>query len=242
MKRRYLPALGLFAAVQMACVPDPVTPPTVSEGSHIPAITVERVQGCMTEYCGQFDGYSHRVHATVKVDEDGRVLDVALDGMPQTAPDLGACARVTLREMAVPESVLRMRPDEPPISQQQSGPARGMMGNVLVLGGAIALGELVAKAFGVSLILSVAIVVGWDVARKRPRPKLPYERTCNEHLTECLMSNIQDFWNEDLSGSSRCIPCAKVCQRDGNWPMRIELGDKFLSCEYWKHPWERRDP
>ena len=229
--------LGLLSLTTLlACVPDPVTPPTMSEGSQLSAITAERLQGCMTEYGQQLDGQSRRVQATVKVDQDGRVVDAVIDGLPLSAPDLAACARVTLREMAVPESVLRLRPTEPPISQQQSAPARGLMGNILVLGGAIALGEIVAKAFGVTLIFAVAVEIV-DVARKRPRQKPPEDRTCTEHLTECLLSAMADepgsVWNH-----SRCKMCFDRCQgpaSNNKWPQQIQLDeDVFASCQYWK--------
>jgi hypothetical protein len=236
-------ALGLgllLSTTQLACVPDPVTAPTMSEGSHIPAITAERLQACMSEYGEQLDGQSYRVPATVKVNQDGRVVKVALDGMPLAAPDLAACARVALRDMAVPDSVLRLRPDEPPISQQQSKPARGMMGNILVLGGAIALGEIVAKAFGATLIFAVAVeLVHEGIEAGRRTPKDP-KKICNEKRTECLMTDLGSIKHEDVWQVSRCHPCRDQCVgKNGEWPSKIEMGNKFVSCEYWKPRWQR---
>ncbi len=224
----------LLSTTLLACVPDPVTP-TMSEDSLIPAITAERLQACATEYGQQLDGQSYGVQATVQVDQDGRVVNVALDGMPPSAPDLAACARVTLREMAVPESVLRKRPAEPPISQQQSAPARGLMGNILVLGGAIAIGEIVAKSLGGTLIFAVVVDLvhtGVKAISKVARIR----KMCLENYVACVDTPMV-YERGNNPNQTRCELCREICAHEEKWPSQVDLFPGRGSCEYWKRSW-----
>jgi hypothetical protein len=179
------------------------------------------------------------VPATVKVDQDGRVVDAVIDGLPLTAPDLAACARVALRDMAVPDSVLRLRPDEPPISQQQSAPARGLMGNLLVLGGAIALGEIVAKAFGATLIFAVAAQVvdtGVKEIAELARRRKTWKDECTDHYEVCVASRLVREGREHYK-QTRCGLCQRECISGRGWPARVYYGDDYGSCEYWIPGW-----
>ena len=75
----------------------------------LPSITVERLQECVEQYGHQLDGSSYQVHVEVHEDPDGFHRKVELSGIPDSAPDLAACTRITRCEMNWPTRSLRRR-------------------------------------------------------------------------------------------------------------------------------------
>jgi hypothetical protein len=149
---RGIAALGLACYAVVAFTPlgcggieqAPPRVPSSADEPRLPAITQERLRACVNDYGDQVEGYSLRVDARAQVDGEGRIQKVIVDGIPDTAPDLAACTRITLRDMAVPGWVLNLRPGQRVLSTNgQTVPMRNEAGNmVLVMGVLIGIGEL----------------------------------------------------------------------------------------------------
>ncbi len=71
---------------------------------HVPAATAEQLQECGELIQTDIEPGRRAVDARVKLDENGRVLDVSTTGEPN--PDIGMCIRVVLREMKVDKDVI----------------------------------------------------------------------------------------------------------------------------------------
>ncbi len=118
-------------------------------------ITIERLQGCVEEFGEQLSQDSLRVGATVRVDHDGRIKGVTVAGIPDSAPDLAACTRVTLREMLVPPLPLRSDRNED-TANVPAKPVGNEIANVAVFVEiAILLGEFVAQHGGKAIVYAV---------------------------------------------------------------------------------------
>ncbi|MDI3289505.1 hypothetical protein [Polyangium sp. 15x6] len=167
---------------------------------------------------------------SVKVDEEGRVVDVASKGVPHA--DLAACTRVALRGMTVPEELLglrKLRLSESTAPENGQTPAeRGLVGHPALVAVAIALADLIIEAGPIitvcaaSLEISKADIV--ETIQKRPR----WEEMCNKKRTECLGTPLADQPG-DVEGSSMCEYCRRICFQDkGKWPK--QAGGR--SCEF----------
>jgi hypothetical protein len=91
--------------------------------------------------------------------------------------------------MPVPEEVFRKLGLSGPVARtnEPTGPARGLVGNVVILGAAIALAEVVIEAGGVTVIAEVAILIvaaGIDVAKRDTTDDHEKER-CRKVLEMC---------------------------------------------------------
>ncbi len=124
-------------------------------------ITVERLQECFEKYGHQLASESSRVEATVRVDQEGRSLSLLVEGIPDSAPDFAACTRTTLRDMAVPESLLRLRPEQTASTTNgRTMPMGNEMANPVVAWElAAVLAEFIAQHGGRVVVYSVALTV-----------------------------------------------------------------------------------
>jgi hypothetical protein len=134
------------------------------DGHLLRDITVERLQECVEAYgeqLGPLDPPFSHANGHVQVTPEGQVLDVQLTGIPNRAPDLAACTRITLREMTVPASVLSLRQKQTADSTTEQPVPRGNeIGNPIVLweiGAAMA--EFVAEHGGRIVLYTVTIEV-----------------------------------------------------------------------------------
>lgn len=84
---------------------------TQNEGTidhpNLPDVFVEKAKDCVSEYGKQLEQGRHRFDSTVDVDEKGVKWDVTIDGVPDTASDLGACLRIALQDMPIAEEPFR---------------------------------------------------------------------------------------------------------------------------------------
>jgi hypothetical protein len=203
--------------------------------SLVPSITAERLQACLETYQDQFSSGNIRVRYRVSVDKQGRVLSVETNDIPKSAPDFASCTRVSLREMTVPDQALRHRPGQSVGSTNgQTQAARGAMGDVLVVGAETELAELAVTAGGITVLLTIAIVLAvsgvTDIVDAIDEDQ-ENKRRCNEMRTRCLHT-YRSNQPGPLYGHSRCEKCRDVCVNSGGvWPSLVELGGKLRSCK-----------
>lgn len=229
---RSIAALGFVGCTVLACMPigcasqiehPPLRQPS-SSGPQVPERTVARLQECVDEYASKLDGESYFLHATVQVDEqEGTIYDVTTGNVLH--PDLEACTRVALRSMPVPEWLLKLRTHQAVGST--NGQARELMGNIVILGVAIAFGDIVLQAGGVTIVFAIAVELvntGVEALKRRRRG----EKTCREHLIDCMMTPTNDLPGNHR-GQRRCAACFDQC-KNGNWPTAIDLPNG--SCAY----------
>ncbi|MDI1477373.1 hypothetical protein [Polyangium sp. y55x31] len=144
----------------------------------VPDATAERLRECVDEFGGDLPRGYYTFDYTVKVDEEGGVVDVESKGVPHA--DLAACTRIALRGMTVPEDLLRVRKvrlSESPAPGDDPTPAeRGLVGNpAVIVAVAVALADLIIEAGPIVVVMAASLEVSKDVAevaRKRPKPNL----------------------------------------------------------------------
>jgi hypothetical protein len=150
--RRSLGAFGFFACVTMAFVPfgcaskieyPPLKQAPISVGPHAPNETIARLRECVEEYGGELGGRGFEFRYGVKVDEKGRAGDVKSDGFHA---DFDGCTRTALRAMEVPSELLLTWMSQPLArGDGQTNAARGLAGNLVILGVTIALAPSSSK-------------------------------------------------------------------------------------------------
>jgi hypothetical protein len=243
-RMRAFAALGLFGCVTLTLMPlgcasslDNAPFHQVASGNDppMPETTSARLQECVETYRDQLPADYARVHYRVQVDKRGRIVDIETNDIPEDAPDFAACTRVVLRDMKVSDGMFTYRHSPSTGSTGGQTPAaRGLMGTTTVLGAEIALEELLVGAAGTTVVFAVVLVVvasGVKDVVEAIDEEQENRRRCDEKLTECLdtyrSSRPGPLWKH-----SRCIGCRDVCMRlGGEWPSRIELGGRFVSCK-----------
>ncbi|MDI1443717.1 hypothetical protein QHF85_06715 [Polyangium sp. 6x1] len=198
----------------------------------MPDATAERLRECVDEFGGDLARGYYVFDAAVKVDEEGRVVDVASKGVPHA--DLAGCMRLALRAMTVPEDLLRLRKlrlsESPAPANGQTPAERGLVGNPAVLVAvAIALADLIIEAGPVIVVIAASVELGKSDIAKTARKKDDDDDPCQEHLNDCLDSALQSkkgsVWNH-----SRCRTCFEKCRGDGKWPDKIMMS-KWETCK-----------
>ena len=236
-RMRRLLSLGLLACATAAlgCSPRArIDSPATSEDPRVPDATAERLRACVEDYGGYLRGGRYRFDYKVKVDEEGRVVDVESKGVPHA--NLAGCTRSALRDMTVPAWMLRVRPAKP---TAQAPGERGLVGNpgLLVVVG-IALAELVIEAGPIVIVCAASLEISGEIAKVARKKKEP---SCREHLSNCLMTDLADEPGNNWS-TRRCPTCYLQCddkKRPNNWPKSVDLPDGLGSCEYWVPKWKR---
>jgi len=239
-RTRNLVALGFFGCATMALMPlgcgSRIESPALkdwapSEGPHAPNTIIVRLRECVEEYGPDLPGLNFRFNYKVQIDENGRALHVKSDVFHA---DLDGCTKMALRAMQISPEVLAPWLSQP-IAQGngQTKGARGVVGNVIILGMAIALGDIIINAGGITVIIAISLAMAEDVVeaiRRRPRPEPDEEKSCTQHLSDCLMSDVASkkgsVWKHTL-----CRSCFERC-RDGEWPASINLAGRTESCYY----------
>jgi hypothetical protein len=178
-----------------------------------------------------------RVDSKVQVDPKGRIVKVVVNGVPRSAPDFAGCVNVTLHDMAVPEWMLRLRPDKPSAStNEKTTPAGNALANpIVVFEVLVVLAELVIEREGVKVVLVVTLdmVAATAATVVTLRKRSEAERKCDTERRACLMTDLADQIG-DIAGSSMCLYCYRVCmQNKGTWPTTIQRPDEtWGSCNY----------
>ncbi|MDC0742101.1 hypothetical protein [Polyangium mundeleinium] len=195
----------------------------------VPVATAERLRECVDEFGGDLSGGYYTFDVAVKVDEDGRVIDVASKGVAHA--DLTGCMRLALRGMTIPEDLLRMRKlrlsASPAPANGQTPAERGLVGNPALVVVAIALADLIIEAAPIVVVIAASVEIGKSEIAEAGRRK---KETCSDQLGACLEKHP---WNGpgEHRGASLCHACWKKCS-NGKWPDMIPLGDELVSCKY----------
>lgn len=200
-----------------------------SRREFLPDETVKGLQACVDATAADLQDGVGRVEASVRLNEDGQVLSVELEGVPEGAPDLASCSRIVLREMSVPS--LPLRSDESPGEMARAAPAGNEMANPIVLAeAAIVLAEFMAQHGGRAILYAVTleVVAATTVAGVHELRKRRKKDKCAIYYDECVMSS---YWRKigRHDWDSLCSLCAGECYaKNGNWPARVGVND----CNY----------
>ena len=190
----------------------------------LPDVTVERLQACVDESATNLDDGAKRVEATVQVNQDGQVVNVTLEGVPEGAADLATCTRLALRAMDV--SALPLRSHDAPDEKDRPAPSGGNeMANPLVLGEAlIVLAEFMAQHGGRAILYAVTIeMVGAIAVAGTQRLADRRRRKCVDLYVKCIGSKLYEELGRG-AGDTRCALCADVCRLTGSWPASVGSG------------------
>jgi hypothetical protein len=234
---RNLLSFGLLGCATLALVPlgcgAKITYPAASEGPRVPDATAERLRECVDEFGGDLPRGYFTFDYTVKVDEEGRVIDVEAKGVPHA--DLAACTRIALQGMTAPEELVRLRelrlPASPASTNGQAAAERGLVGHPAVLVAvAVALADLIIEVGPTIVVLAASVELSGEIAETiQKRPKWVEE--CNKHRTKCLHSPLQSRFGSTYN-SRRCNWCRDKCNEKG-WPEEVPIHDgKFETCAY----------
>lgn len=209
---------------------------TASNGKRsLPPITEARLQECVETYHHQLSSIYQEVHYRVKVDGEGRIVDVETSEALVDGQDFAACVRVVLREMAVPNWVFALRKEYTHASTKaQTSAARGAIGDVTVMGVEVVLEELLAVVGGTTVLFAVVIVLaegGVANAVEAIEETTANRRRCDDKRTACL-DTYRASRPGPTYGSSRCEACHNLCiALEGEWPSHVTLGGRQLSCK-----------
>ncbi len=125
----------------------------------LPDITVEKLQACTEEGANDIEDGFIRARATVQVGEEGQVLNVFVDGIPENAPDLTACTRVALRNMAIPTLPLRTAETVAKSNTLALNIGNELANPAIAVEVLIVLGEYAAQHAGKTILYAVTIQV-----------------------------------------------------------------------------------
>ena len=201
----------------------------------VPRTTAVRLQECLETYQDEISSSYSAIRYRVNVDKHGRVVDVATNDIPKSAPDFAACTRVSLRDMNVPDRALRRGPGQSVGSTNNQTPAaRGAMGDVLVSGAEVVLEELAVTAGGITMLFTISIVLavsGVSDIVEAIDEDLENKRYCDEMRTQCLHTYRSNEFGPK-HGHSRCQACYNECRGAGGvWPSIVWLGGRPRSCK-----------
>ncbi|WP_284720493.1 hypothetical protein [Polyangium sorediatum] len=238
-------SLGLLGCATLALVPlgcgAKITYPAASEGPRVPDATAERLRECVDEFGGDLPRGYYVFDVAVKVDEEGRGVDVASKGVPHA--DLAGCMRIALRGMTVPEDLLRLRKlrlsASPAPANEQTAAERALVGNPGVLVAvAVVLADLIIEAAPIVIVIAASVELGKSDIATKYRQEDDDDDPCQEHLNACLNKRLADRPGSVI-GETRCKMCFDRCRGEKEWPKFIPLTRGKGSCEYWLPGWPR---
>ncbi|MDI3292184.1 hypothetical protein, partial [Polyangium sp. 15x6] len=174
-------------------------------------------------------GY-YTLDASVKVDQEGRVVEVETTGQPN--PDVGGCMRIALRGMTLPEDVLERSMLRTSASANgQVMPDRGPIGEVVtVVVVTIVFTEVIIEAFAIAVGVTVTATVAAGAAEAIQKRKDAGVAKCRKRLIKCLESNKGDEPGNNYN-TTLCPTCFDRCMGSVNkkWPEQLDTGQ---SCIY----------
>ncbi|MRG95888.1 hypothetical protein [Polyangium spumosum] len=234
---RWRPLLSLallgcltLSLLPLGCSSATIYRPTVPDDRpRIPESTAERLRECVDELRGTIKPEHYTLDASVKVDQEGRVVEVETTGQPN--PDVGICMRIALRGMTLPADVLERRMLRTSASADgRALPDRGAIGEVVtvVVVVTVVFTEVIIEAFaiavGVTVTATVAAGAAEAFAKRRKR------RSCTTHYDMCMDDKTGDE-DGNHRGETLCGTCHTMC-KNGHWPKQIGTGQ---SCLYRGH-------
>ncbi|TKD09907.1 hypothetical protein E8A74_09855 [Polyangium fumosum] len=196
----------------------------------MPDATAERLRECVDAFVGDLPRVQFTFDVVLTVDEDGHVEGVKSKGVPHE--ELAICMRIALRNMTVPEQLLRLSKvrvsASPAPANGQAAAERALVGNPgLLVAVAITLADLIIEAGPVVIVIAASVELGKSDIAKRYRQK--EDDPCQEPLNDCLDSARQSkqgsYWRHSI-----CVACHARCKRNGEWPDKIMMS-KWETCK-----------
>ncbi|MDC0741097.1 hypothetical protein [Polyangium mundeleinium] len=234
----------VFACVTMSAVPfgcasniesPPLKQTPTSEGPHAPNKTIARLRDCVEEYGGDLGGEAFEFHYDVKVDEEGQVASVKSDVLHA---NFSGCTRAALRAMEVPPELFLTWMSQPLArADRQENAARGLAGNLVIVGVTIALAPIIIKATGVTIVFMIGIAIAEDVVEAVRRRKSKKDE-CRDGYVECMDSRVGDELGNNWN-TSRCETCREICQRHNSWPSHVLIWDEWVPCGRLEPNWRK---
>lgn len=200
---------------------------------NLPDVFVEKAKDCVSEYGKQLEPGHHRFDSTVQVDEEGVKWDVTIDGIPDTASELGACLRVALANMPIAEEAFRQGVETLKYRRQEAlAEQRKLVGHpvvIVIAGVTIVIGEVALEAGAYTILFAVSVELidkaSKDVAELAKRGF----KKCVTLYTGCMATGLSNPFKGNHWSASHCNGCLERCTTDGAWP--AEVGGK--TCIYW---------
>ncbi|MRG95775.1 hypothetical protein [Polyangium spumosum] len=229
---RTLFSFGLLGCAMLALVPlgcAATIRHRADDRPRVPAATAERVRACIDELGGELGTGYYTFDTTVKVDEEGRVVEVKGKGVPH--PELAICMRIALRGMTVPEELLRVRelrlPESAAKTNGQGPDEPGLVGHpavaVVVV---VALADVIIDVGTTVLVLAAAVEMTGEIAKTVQKRD---DDPCQEPLNDCLDSRRQSRdggrWKHSI-----CVTCLDKCRNEGKWPDGVMMS-KWERCK-----------
>ncbi|MRG93134.1 hypothetical protein [Polyangium spumosum] len=185
----------------------------------------------MDELRGTIKPGHYTLDASVKVDQEGRVVEVETTGQPN--PDVGICMRIALRGMTLPADVLERRMLRTSASADgRALPDRGAIGEVVtvVVVVTVVFTEVIIEAFAITVGVAVTATVAAGAAEAIRKRKDPGVANCRKRLNDCLDSNKGSEPGNNYN-TTLCPTCFDRCMGsvDKKWPERLDTGQ---SCIY----------
>jgi len=127
--------------------------------ANLPDIVVERSKECVELYGQQLAPGRVVVESTVEVNEYGDKVGVNLGGLPENAPDFGACIRNVLHDMPIADQSLHDAVKILKFNRKHVGDSHDALVNFInvVPGMPIVESELVLEADGYTVVLPVTV-------------------------------------------------------------------------------------
>jgi len=201
----------------------------------LPAATEQGLTACMEQLKDNINAGFYSVDAKVEVNEDGDIVDVQTEGMPD--PEVGICMRLALRHMTIPEDVLEQGLlGRTAAANGQAMPDRRQTGEVVtIVVITIVFTEIVIEAVAVSLAVGVTATVAAGAAEavRRRRQKKEEDKSCEGRYATCMGTPTGDeegnHWRQ-----SRCAACLRKCRVHNEWPEQLNAEQ---SCIYPGFKW-----
>ncbi|HRI72039.1 MAG TPA: hypothetical protein PK156_47730 [Polyangium sp.] len=239
MKRYWCPlvaVVGLGAACSNRLEPVTATQKVGMGRTSFPDISVEHTKDCVAEHGARLEAGDLALNATVEVTEEGQ-RDVTIVGIPNTAPDFGACMRNVLYDMPIAEEPFRKGLELLKYRRQETNAAqRFLVGHpvvIVVAGVTIVVSEIVLEAGAVTILTAVTVKVvekaADDVAEAIKNRRIPWKDACTTHYENCIESPAGrargNVWNQ-----TRCGLCKRSCDLRKIWPPAVIVWDEWESC------------
>ncbi|TKD09905.1 hypothetical protein [Polyangium fumosum] len=207
----------------------------------MPDATAERLRECVDEFVGDLPRGQFTFDVVLTVDEDGHVEGVKSKGVPHE--ELAICMRIALRNMTVPEQLLRLSKvrvsASPAPANGQAAAERALVGNPGVLVAvAVVLADLIIEAAPIVIVIAASVELGKSDIATKYRQEDDDDDPCQEHLNACLNKRLADRPGSVI-GETRCKMCFDRCRGEKEWPKFIPLTRGKGSCEYWLPGWPR---
>ncbi len=235
----WLTMVGVMPGCGSGLGPVTVTQMGGIDRPNFPDVFVEHAKECVSEHGKLLEPGRHRFDSTVDVDDEGVKWGVTIDGIPDTAADLGACLRIALANMPIADEPFRRGVETLNFRREEAlAEQRKLVGHPIVLviaGVTIVVSEVALEAGAVTILLAVSVTVidkaSKDVAEMAKRGARG-RSSCVTGYVNCIMNGGSPFLGNNWN-ITRCATCQSVCENrtPKSWPSSVEIsGVGTVSC------------